>query len=186
MSEQERVMRIIAGKYRHRKIYWPTDPNIRPTKDRIREAVFSALGDLSSFSFLDLYAGSGAMGLEAISRGASFVAFNDMSPTAISCIQTNIKELNITEPHQVLLSDDISALNKFKKENVTFDIIFMDPPYKDERYIEVISKIIADGILSSRGIIICESNHPLNVDESWFSKVKVYKYGEIFVTMYRR
>ncbi len=179
-------MRIIGGKYRHRKIYWPIDPNIRPTKERIREAVFSALGDLSSFSFLDLYAGSGAMGLEAISRGASFTLFNDYSPSAIECIQRNIKELNIIEAHQVLLLDDISALNKFKKENMVFDIVFLDPPYKDEKYNEIINQIIADGILSTRGIIICESNHPLNIDESTFSKVKVYKYGEILITMYRR
>ena len=90
-------MRIVGGKYRHRLIIYPDDmEHTRPTKDRIREAIFSALGDITNSNALDLYAGSGAMGLEALSRGASKCAFVDVSPIAIKTITGNLDNLKIT------------------------------------------------------------------------------------------
>ena len=84
-------MRIVGGIYRHRIINYPNDAeHIRPTKDRIREAIFSALGDLSGFKGLDLYSGSGAMGIEALSRGASFMTFVDKNKVAINTTKNNI------------------------------------------------------------------------------------------------
>ena len=88
-------MRIVGGKYRHRLISFPDDmAHTRPTKDRIREAVFSALGDISGYRVLDLYAGSGAMGIEAISRGAKHCYFVDKNNIAINCVKENLNSLS--------------------------------------------------------------------------------------------
>ena len=89
-------MRIVGGKYRHRLISFPDDmAHTRPTKDRVREAVFSALGDINGYRVLDLYAGSGAMGIEALSRGAKHATFVDISPLAIKTIKANNNRYHI-------------------------------------------------------------------------------------------
>ncbi len=180
MSEKE--MRIIAGKYRHRKIFVSLLDSIKPTKDRIREAIFSSLGDLSGLSFLDLYSGSGAMGLEAISRNASYVSFVDNSQVSITAIKSNIKNLNISEKHDIFYLNDVDALKLFKERGDVFDIIYLDPPYAFTSYNEVIDLILDNEILSSHGIIIVESNKILSFNLEKFSKSKTTHYGEIYVT----
>ena len=177
-------MRIIGGKYKRRLIYWPMDPNIRPTKDRIREAIFAALNDIEGKTFLDLYAGSGSMGLEAISRGAKKVCFVDKGVPAIKCVKENIETLGITEDYELLKMDDMTALNSFKEKNIQFDIIFLDPPYKEGRYEEIIDYILNNNIVAPHGIIIAESDHQLIINHSSIIKEKQYKYGEILVTFY--
>ena len=175
-------MRIIAGKYRHRKIYVPLIDSIKPTKDRIREAIFSSLGDLTDKTFLDLYSGSGAMGLEAISRGSAYTVFVDNSLIAINAIKENINKLSVSEQYKLVFLDDKEALNKFKMENRSFDVIFIDPPYMFNDYEGIIAKILEYNIISSHGIIIVESNKILSIDEAMFSKSKLSKYGDIYVT----
>ena len=101
-------MRIVGGKYRHRQIIYPNDmEHTRPTKDRIREAIFSAIGDIDGFDALDLYAGSGAMGLEALSRGAKKCAFVDVSSVAIKTIKDNISNLKINNEEYLLIKDSL-------------------------------------------------------------------------------
>ena len=126
-------MRIVAGKYRHRNIIYPeNNPNIRPTKDRIREAIFSALNNIEDKICVDLYAGSGAMGLEAISRGAKKVYFNDISNAAINVVKENVKSLKIENNYyNISLNDDFSFLNSL---NEKVDIFFIDPPYQKGEY----------------------------------------------------
>ena len=184
MPQKREMMRIIAGKYKHRLIYWPDDPNIRPTKDRIREAVFAVLNNIEGKVFLDLYAGSGSIGLEAISRGAKKVYFVDRGIPAIKCIKSNIEALDINEDYELLKMSDLEALNLFKANNIKFDIIFLDPPYKDGLYEEIIDYILDNDLISSYGIIIAESDHQLVVDHQRIIKSKQYKYGEIIVTFY--
>ena len=178
------MMRIIAGKYRHRLIYWPEDHSIRPTKDRVREAIFGALGDIENKIFLDLYAGSGSMGIEALSRGVKKTYFVDHGVTAIKCINENVKALNIKEDYEIIKSEDAIALNRFKNENIKFDIIFLDPPYLDGKYEEIITYILDNDLLNSCGIIIAESNRKLSITHEKIIKEKQYKYGEILVTFY--
>lgn len=184
MPQKREMMRIIAGKYKRRLIYWPEDISIRPTKDRIREAIFAALGDIENKTFLDLYAGSGSMGLEAISRGTRKTVFVDKGLSAIKCIKENIALLNIKEDYELLKMDDESALKLFKENNIQFDIIFLDPPYKEGRYEEIIEFILNNNIIASHGIIIAESDHQLIIDHPLIAKEKQYKYGDILVTFY--
>ena len=176
-------MRIVGGIYRHRLIEYPNDAaHIRPTQDRIREAIFSAVGDLTNLKGLDLYSGSGAMGIEGLSRGASYMTFVDVNKVAIETTKKNISSLGIKNA-EVLYMEDLLALEKFKKEKRKFDVIFLDPPYKLGKYEEVIAIIFKNELLSENAIIIIESDHDIKVDESLFNRRRDYKYGEIKVSI---
>ena len=186
MSERKIEMRVIAGNYRHRKLVWPSDTSIRPTKDRVKEAIFSALGDINSLTFLDLYAGSGAMGIEAISRGASYVDFVDKNINAIKCIKQNINTLRIDSNfYHIHQGNDIEILSHFIINNKKFDIIFLDPPYKEGKYKEIVDMIIEYNLLNENAIIIteCDKENKLDIE---CRKTKSYKYGETFVNIYWR
>ena len=173
-------MRIISGKYRHRIISWPDDQtNTRPTKDRVREAVFSAIGDISGLVVCDLYAGSGAMGIEALSRDASFCYFVDIAPIALKTIKENLNTLSIpASDYMVIARKDTDAI-KFIEKNV--DVLILDPPYKLGKYNEIIDS--CKDLLSEKHIIICESDHKLSFNELDYKKIKEYKYGETIVTI---
>ena len=173
-------MRIVGGKYRHRLISWPDDQiNTRPTKDRVREAVFSALGDISGATVLDLYAGSGAMGIEALSRDAGFCYFVDIAPIALKTIKANINSLSIPqEEYMVISRKDVDAISFIDKK---VDLLILDPPYKQGKYNEIIEA--CKNILSDKHIIVCEADHKLTFNGSEYSKIKEYKYGEILVTI---
>ena len=173
-------MRIVGGKYRHRLISWPDDQiNTRPTKDRVREAVFSALGDISGATVLDLYAGSGAMGIEALSRDAGFCYFVDIASIALKTIKANLNSLSIPqEQYMVIARKDVDAINYIDKK---VDLLILDPPYKQGKYNEIIDA--CKNILSDKHVIVCEADHKLTFNESEYSKIKEYKYGEILVTI---
>ena len=144
-------MRVIAGIYRHRLLKWPDDvKHIRPTKDRIREAIFGALGDINGFTCLDLYSGSGAMGIEAISRGASKAIFVDISPVALSVTKENLKSLGIpSQVASVYALEDKQAIKKLSEEGYQFDLIILDPPYQEGKYEEIIYLLKDNKLLMS-------------------------------------
>ena len=176
-------MRIVAGKYRHRLIEYPDDAlHIRPTKDRIREALFSALGDISSLDVLDLYSGSGAMGIEALSRDASKCIFVDNNKVAYRTTLNNLNNLNI-QNYEFLFMDDFKALETLKDKGYKFDIVILDPPYKSETYIEVINYLINNGLMKNNARIITECNRALDFSSLNLKNVKEYRYGEIFVNI---
>ena len=176
-------MRIVAGKYRHRLIEYPNDAeHIRPTKDRIREALFSSLGDISNLTVLDLYSGSGAMGIEAISRGANKCIFVDNNKVARNVTLNNIKNLGISN-YEFIFDDDFKALNLFKEKGYKFDIVILDPPYKSETYIDVINYLISNDLCNPHARIVSECNHPLDFSSIKLEKVKEYRYGEINVNV---
>lgn len=176
-------MRIVSGKYRHRIIEWPDDAkNIRPTKDRIREAIFSALNNINDFNVLDLYAGSGAMGIEALSRGAKKAYFVDMNNVAISTVNKNIKSLNIeNSDYEIIKTDDMSALKSFIINNIKFDLIILDPPYAQGEYTKIVDFILENSLLSENGILVLESNYHIELNNMDYKKDKEYSYGEIKV-----
>lgn len=186
MSKKTESMRIIAGKYRHRLISFPSQEFTRPTKDRVREAIFSSLGDLTDCAFLDLFAGSGAMGIEALSRGATKVTFVDLSKGAVKVIKNNLNSLDIRDDVDLYNLDYKEALINIKNIKQQYDVIFLDPPYKEGDYEGIVNYCLDNDILSTNGIIVCESDRNLNIDESKFRKVKNAHYGEIQVNYYRR
>lgn len=176
-------MRIIAGKYRHRLLFWPDDvKNIRPTKDRIREAIFSSLGDLSDLKVLDLYAGSGAMGIEALSRGAKHATFVDNNKMAVETIHQNLQSLDITSDEAAVLScNDHQAIDTFIQKKESFDVIFLDPPYQQGEYQLIIDLLLSNNLLSTHGIIVIETQRNIEFKNEFYQKRKDYHYGEIMV-----
>ena len=181
-------MRIVGGKYRHRNIIYPDDvAHTRPTKDRVREAIFSAVGDISNARVLDLYAGSGAMGIEALSRGASHCTFVDISPIAIKVIKENITNLKIADnEYEIIKNKDVSALDFLKQKGVQFDLIILDPPYEEGQYEVIIDKMHNDGLISNNAVIVMEANRPIKLENIDYQKNKEYHYGEIMVFIYWR
>lgn len=178
-------MRIIAGELRHRLLSYPEDnPKIRPTKDRIREAFFSSLGDISNLSFLDLFAGSGSMGIEAISRGAKESYFVDNSLEALKFVNANIKNLGIKNA-VVVYSDALDALKDFLNKGKQFDIVYIDPPYESDIYDTVLSFIFSNNLLRAGAVVAFETKNKIEINPLWYQKIKEYHYGEISVIVLR-
>ena len=174
-------MRVVGGIYRHRILEWPDDvSHIRPTKDRIRESIFNALGPIDNLKALDLYSGSGAMGIEALSRGCSFCTFVDCNKIAINITKKNLSNLNIINS-RVLAKKDDEAIKEFINNQETFDIVFIDPPYKEGRYEELLDIFIDNSLISKRGIFVVECDRSISVKDEMFAKRKDYQYGEVKV-----
>ena len=181
-------MRIVGGKYRHRLISFPDDmAHTRPTKDRIREAIFSALGDISGARVLDLYAGSGAMGIEALSRDAKHATFVDCSPLAIKTINANLASLKVPEnDYLVIKNKDLIALNIFKEKGLKFDLIILDPPYEEGQYETIVDLLIKEDLVSENAVFVLEANRQVKLENIEYKKNKEYHYGEIMVFIYWR
>lgn len=180
-------MRIVGGKYRSRLIKFPLDAKVtRPTKDMVREGLFNALGeDINDAVVLDLFAGSGALGLESLSRGAKFVYFVDTSNLAIKVIKDNLISLKEIDNAELLNKDYYEALIELKDREIKFNIVFLDPPYKKMVIAEIIDFLFANNILSPNGIIIIETDYHLDLIDKRFKKIKEYKYGKTFITIKR-
>ena len=178
-------MRIVGGKYRHRLIIYPDDAtHTRPTKDRVREAIFSAIGDITNYNVLDLYAGSGAMGIEALSRGASHCVFVDNSVIAIKTIKENVTNLKIpNDEYEIIKNRDLVALDLLKQK---FDLIILDPPYEEGQYEMIVDLLKQKDLLSENAIIVMEANRPIILENIDYKKNKEYHYGEIMVFIYWR
>lgn len=181
-------MRIIAGTYASRKINAPKGKQTRPTLDKVREAVFSSAGGFFAGGvFLDLYAGSGANGLEALSRGCEKAVFVDSSKAAVSVIRENIRSLDAGDRCQVLPVSDRKALQILKEESARFDYIYMDPPYEKQHNEEILSFIDANGMLKEGGLIMVESLKENNFPDHYksFYKKKEAVYGVSKITYYK-
>ena len=181
-------MRIVGGKYRHRIISFPDDmAHTRPTKDRIREAIFSAIGDITNYRVLDLYAGSGAMGIEALSRGASHVTFVDISSLAIKTIKDNLNSLKVPlEEYEVIKNKDVNALEYLKQKGHKFDLIILDPPYEEGQYEMIVEMLKQKDLVSENAILVLEANRVVKLENIDYQKNKEYHYGEIMVFIYWR
>ncbi len=179
-------MRVIAGEYRHRKLEYPdNNKDVRPTKDRIREAFFSSLGDISNKSFLDLYAGCGSIGIEAISRGAKYATFVDNSDISLSYIRKNVNNLNIKNAEIIKAHDEV-ALAKFDNEGRQFDIVYLDPPYESDRYEIALNLLFEKELLSENAIVALETKRDIQINPLWNVRIKEYHYGEIKVVVLRK
>jgi 16S rRNA (guanine(966)-N(2))-methyltransferase RsmD len=179
------MIRIIAGSLRSRLIKVPNIDATRPTKDRVREAIFSAIsGNITDATVLDLFAGSGAFGLEALSRQAKFVYSNDKHPLAYQTIFENCQSLNLTNRVKLTRLDFKKAIESYGEQKLKFDIIFIDPPYQTEYALQALTAIQQHQLIAPRGIIILESDRecmfPTNLA---MSKTKTYDYGDTYVTI---
>lgn len=168
------MIRITGGINRSRLLATPNSELTKPTMDKVRAAVFSALGDAVKYAkVLDLFAGSGSYGFEALSRGAASAVFVDKSRDAYNSIKENAKNLG-HENVELIFSDSLAFLNENHRK---FSIVFVDPPYKLNVYETVVETLIKGNMLEENGIIVLESERELNLDNSMFKSVRFYKYG---------
>ncbi|MFR3155859.1 MAG: 16S rRNA (guanine(966)-N(2))-methyltransferase RsmD [Christensenellales bacterium] len=153
-------MRIIAGKYKAKVINSPKTEKTRPTLDRVKEAMFSILIPYTlDANVLDLFSGTGNLGLESISRGAKFAWLNDSSNIAISTIISNVELTNAKTCVKITKKDYIKCLRQIQNQNMYFDIIFLDPPYDSKFAIETLKYISENkNILAKDGIIVYETD----------------------------
>lgn len=175
-------MRIIAGKFKGLKLNEFQLNNIRPTIDRVREAIFSKIQfQIQNANVLDLFGGTGAISLEFVSRGAKSVVTVDNNKDSSKLIRQNFRKANATP--NLLEMDYMTALQKFKKENNIFDIIFLDPPFMTDYAQKSINFIADNGLLSEDGIIVFEHSdkEPLLVPDN-FELIDEKKYGTIKVS----
>ncbi len=181
------MLRIIAGEFRHRKIQTPDVGTTRPTTDKVREALMSALGEgIRNANVLDLFAGSGALGLEALSRGACKAVFCDFNGIALQAIRRNIAMLNVEDRTEVIGGHYESVLKKLRAEGEKFDLIFLDPPYaKKEIYRRACDLLFENDLMSERAVVVKEWNREIEEDER-FSAHRAYHYGTVHVLIERR
>lgn len=177
-------MRIISGKSRGAKLYSLDGIETRPTLDRVKESLFNILMPyIDECKFLDLFAGSGAIGLEALSRGATECVFCDASREAIKIINMNIEKTKNFDKSTIINKDFEKALFELKEKNKKFNIIFIDPPYKSGYIKKSIEKIIEYHLLEENGIIILETDEPNRIlEELKNENIVIYdnrKYGRV-------
>ena len=179
-------MRVISGKARGSVLKTPNGFQTRPTTDRVKEALFSILQfEIPGGRVLDLFGGTGQLGIEALSRGAKSAVFVDASDAACKLIKENLKKTKLEDNTKVVRSDYLQYLCSCKDR---FDIIFLDPPYA-EVFLETALKMITEiDILQSGGIIVAE--RPVGKELPWeypgYTRSKDYKYGTVLLTLYRK
>lgn len=179
-------MRVIAGKARGIQLQTPQGMLTRPTTDRVKEALFSILQfELPGAKVLDLFGGTGQLGIEALSRGASRAVFVDSRREACQLIRSNLKKTQLEQDAVVIQRDYMDYLNQCHEQ---FRLILLDPPYAEVFLENSIKKITEIDILQSNGIIATE--RPLGKELPWefpgFTRSKDYKYGQILLTFYRK
>ena len=175
-------MKIISGIYKGRRLEGFSIDGTRPTMDRVKESLFGMIQNYINNSVcLDLFSGSGNLGLEALSEGASKVYLIDHNKKAIEVINKNINTIGIMNAN-VLLMDYKKCLNYLKEKEEQFDIIFLDPPYKTNYIEESINIIVNNDLLNDKGIIICESD---SIDKIVYPEelkcIKDKKYGDKYI-----
>ena len=177
-------MKIISGKYKGRNILGFNIDGTRPTQDRVKENLFNIINeDIKGKVVLDLFAGSGNLGIEALSREAKYTYFVDNNPKAITIIKKNIDNISI-DNCKVLNMNYKKALNYFNNNQIKLDLIFLDPPYETSYIEDSLFLIDKYSLISNKGIVICESN---DLNKIIYSKnyevLKEKKYGDKYIVI---
>lgn len=178
-------MRIITGAYRGRRLETPRDFSVRPTSDKVKEAIFSMISqDIDEAMVLDLFAGTGSLGLEALSRGAKHCYFIDNERESVRMLKSNINHCKADNESTVFVGDFKYAMSRIKEP---IDIAFLDPPYEGNILEEALLKVSQEGFMAPEGLVITEhgpkNSMPDNIGS--LEKIKEKKYGQVHVTIYR-
>ena len=180
-------MRVIAGIYKGRRLKTLEGMNVRPTSDRLRETLFNVLAlQIEGARFIDICAGTGAVGIEAKSRGAASVTFIEASRKAAAIIEENLRYLGITDGVRVINRDALAALKKLAQGEMQFDLCYFDPPYESEIHSPVLWQIVKHNLLAEGGIVIVEHRRRLPLSPS-YDQLRPYReivQGETSLTFY--
>lgn len=186
-------MRVIAGKFRSRRLQSIRGADIRPTSDRLRETLFDVLtagspDALAGSVWLDLFAGTGAVGIEAVSRGAELVYFVDSSKSAIELINKNLQSLGISAGFRTLQQDAQHSIGELERQQIRPDFIFLDPPYRMHELSQQTLQRVAQAEVSVNALIILEHERRFDPGEevSSLRRVRKLKQGDTGLSFYRR
>jgi 16S rRNA (guanine(966)-N(2))-methyltransferase RsmD len=187
----EKRMRVIAGEYRSRVLHAPRGQDTRPTSDRLRETLFNVLAPrVEGAIFLDLYAGSGAVGIEALSRGARDAIFVEQAETALRAIRSNLAALGIHGSYALEPRSVRSGLRRLAEAARTADLVFLDPPYaKDDEYAATLGLLGGDcaGVLAAGALVIAEHEKRRELEKRYgrLIRYRVLKQGDAALSFYR-
>lgn len=183
-------MRIVGGEHGGRRIVAPRGRGVRPTRDRVREAIFDVLHDrVRGARVLDLFAGSGALGLEALSRGAAHATFCDAAARPVQAIRDNARRLGFPPPAvRVLLMPALQAIRRLAGERAHFDVVFVDPPYESLLYDETLLALAIEGLVAPGGVVVVEHGRRRDIGAVYgdLHGVRRRRYGETCVTTFER
>lgn len=184
-------MRVIAGKYRSRPLKTPPGPDVRPSSDRLRETLFNVLSaahQLEGSRWVDLFAGTGAVGIEALSRGASYVYFVEKAPKVARVIEANLQGLSAQEDGEVITAEAVAALRQLEGIDPV-DFLFLDPPYREEGAYLGVLRILEDSpLLKPKSIVIAEHTKHFDPGEGsgTLKRYRSLKQGDAVLSFYRR
>ena len=176
-------MKVISGFLRGREIKGYTIDGTRPTMDRVKESMFAIIQDYIKDSVcLDLFAGTGNLGIEAISNGAKKVYFNDRNKVAVKMIKDNLEKFGISDKADVIKMDYIDAIEYYKENRIKFNIILLDPPYDNHVINDILKLIYRKKLLKKNGIVICEyQNEDISTEYFTVERQRVYGYRKVSI-----
>ncbi len=176
-------MRVISGSARGKKLLCAEGKDIRPTLDRVKESIFNMIAlDIPESFVLDMFSGSGALGIEALSRGASGAVFLDFDAASVSVTKSNLSSTHLDDLAAVIKTDSIEYIKTTDKK---FDIIFIDPPYESDLYSQSLAAIKENSVLSDDGFIVLEHDVETtpDFDISGYEIIKEKKYGRVKILL---
>lgn len=178
-------MKVMAGKYKGRIIQMPK--GIRPTQQKVRKALFDILGDIKGISFLELFAGSGAIGIEAISKGAKEVVFVERNKRCVSIIKKNLSLIGYPS-YEIIRTDVFKAIQRLNREGRSFEVIFSDPPYHQNLAKKTLQTLSIYDILAPNGLLIIEhfNKTVLPRQSGYLELFKQKRYGDTVISFYKR
>ena len=179
-------MRIVGGSLRGRVLQAPAGLDTRPTSEKVREAIFNILPDVTGLEVLDVFAGSGALGLEALSRGAEFATFIDQSRKAAEVLKTNIQKLGVAGESKVIVGDALKLLQRPQAQR-PYMLVFIDPPYKSDLAVRAAQTLSRSGDLTEDAIVVIEHDreHAPPDELEKLLRTDQRKYGDTMVSFYR-
>jgi len=182
-------MRISAGEHRGRRLRSPKGSRTRPTSDLLRQAIFNVLGStIRGARILDLFAGTGALGLEALSRGAASATFVERDRQALDSLRANVRELDFSTQARVLAGEALATLNQLAAAGDRFDCVLLDPPYAGDLGVRALETLAPGGILSENAVLIVQAFHKSEFPQQTgvLSRVWQRRYGESRLTVYHK
>jgi len=183
-------MRVIAGKYRGLRLRTLKGGNLRPTTDQMRETLFDVLGpSVENAAFLDAYAGTGAVGIEALSRGARDVVFIEHHRAAAQLIRQNLAALKIDTGYALLTCGVLKGLERLERDGERFDVIFLDPPYEEIReYHQTLRQLARSALLQPASVVVAEHSRHVELEENYLTlhRARLLRHGDAQLAFYRR
>ncbi|MHA6258598.1 16S rRNA (guanine(966)-N(2))-methyltransferase RsmD [Sporosarcina sp. CAU 1771] len=182
-------MRIVAGSKRGIPLKSLPGSETRPTSDKVKESLFNRIGPYFNGGIIaDLFGGSGSLSLEALSRGADEAIIFEKNPKACAIIRANAEKSQLIDQIHIERTDAKNAVDVLKKIGKQIDLLFVDPPYAETKYYELVQKICEAGILSDNALIVCEHDKKLHLPDTYdtFTKTKYSEYGSIAISIYEK